>query len=101
MVGLRMSEISRCSLVKPWKKCPGPRLDPLWCCGRREIAHPWWCRRCASHVGAGAEALTDASQDDDLDIGVIVPRPHVFAHFGYRPIFFRGADQRIHALRSD
>ena len=53
----------------------------------------------ASHVGAGAEASTDASQDDDLDIGVIVPARMYSPTLATVP-FSCGADQRIHALRT-
>src|SRR5215813_10599801 len=54
----------------------------------------------AFHVGARAEAPADASQDDHPKIGIIVPRPHVFAHLGYRAILLGGADQGVHAFRT-
>jgi hypothetical protein len=52
----------------------------------------------AFHISARAEASADAGQDDHSDIGVIVPRAHVLAHLSHRPVLFRGADQRVHAL---
>src|SRR5882724_6031077 len=52
----------------------------------------------APHVGARAEASADAGQDDHPDVRVIIPRSHVFAHLGYRPVLFCRADQCVHAL---
>ena len=51
------------------------------------------------HIGAGAEATSDAGQNDDADVGVIVACPHVFAHLGHCTVFLSRAEESIHALR--
>src|SRR5437867_12455651 len=54
----------------------------------------------ASHVSARAEAASDAGEDHDPDVGIIVPSPHVFPYFGHRGVLFSRTDEGIHALRA-
>ena len=54
----------------------------------------------ASHVSARAEATSDACEDNDPDVWVIVPSPHVFSHFGHCGVLFSRTDEGIHTLRA-
>src|SRR5207253_9300939 len=56
-------------------------------------------RDVASHVCARAEAASDAREDNDSDVWIIVPSPHVFPHFRDRGVLFGSPDEGIHALR--
>src|SRR4029450_6165269 len=54
----------------------------------------------ASHVSARAEATSDACEDNDPDVWIIVPSPHVFPHFGHCGVLFSRTDEGIHGLRA-
>src|SRR5215510_3845436 len=52
----------------------------------------------ASHVSARAEAASDACEDNDPNVWIIVPSPHVFPYFGHSGVLFSRTDEGIHAL---
>src|SRR5262249_44597836 len=54
----------------------------------------------ASHVSARAEAASDTCEDNDPNVGVIVPSPHVFPYFGHCGVLFSRTNEGIHALRA-
>src|SRR5215813_5766441 len=57
-------------------------------------------RDIASHVSTRAEAASDACEDNDPDLWIIVSSPHVFPHFGHCGVLFSRTDEGIHALRA-
>src|SRR5215831_17370453 len=54
----------------------------------------------ASHVSARAEATSDAREDNDPDVWIIVPSSHVFPYFSHCGVLFSRTDEGIHALRA-
>src|SRR5262245_60910884 len=54
----------------------------------------------ASHVSPRAEAASDTREDHDPYVGIVVPSPHVFTHFGDCGVLFSRTDEGIHALRA-
>jgi hypothetical protein len=57
-------------------------------------------RDIASHVSARAEAASDACEDHNPHLWIIVSSPHIFAYFSYCGVLFSRTDEGIHALRA-